>query len=80
LFDGKKYSFWRIRMRSFLQAQGFDVWQVVLNGYTTPDSPPTDNVGKNLSEYNAKAINSILSVLTGSKFVKVIHYYSAKEI
>jgi hypothetical protein len=25
LFDGKNYAFWSIRMRQFLQAQGFDV-------------------------------------------------------
>jgi hypothetical protein len=66
LFDGKNYAFWSIRMRAFLQAQGFDVWKVVVNGYTAPDSPPTDNAGKNLSEYNSKAMNSILSGLTGS--------------
>jgi hypothetical protein len=40
--------------------------QVVVNGYTTPDSPPIDNVGKKLSEYNSKAINVILSGLIGS--------------
>jgi hypothetical protein len=45
-----------------------------------PASPPTDNVGKNLSEYNFKAINSILSGLIGSKFVKVMHCASPKEI
>jgi hypothetical protein len=66
LFDGKNYAFWSIRMREFLQAQGVDVWKVVVNGYTTLDSPPICNVGKNLSEYNSKDINSILSGLTGS--------------
>jgi hypothetical protein len=80
LFDGKNYAFWSIRMTTFLQAHGFDLWQVVVNGYTTPTSPPTNNVGKKLSEYNSKAINSILSGLIGSEFVKVMHCDSAKEI
>ena len=66
LFDGKNYGFGRIRTRAFLQAQKFDVFQVVVNGYTAQDSPTTDNFGKILSEYNSKAMNSILSGLTGS--------------
>jgi hypothetical protein len=36
------------------------------------NSPPIDNVGKNINEYNSNAINVILSVLMGSTFVKVI--------
>jgi hypothetical protein len=26
VFDGQNYGFWSIRMKTFLQAQGFDVW------------------------------------------------------
>ena len=63
-----------------MQAQGFDVWKYVLNGYTAPDSHPIDNDGKMISEYNSKAMNSILSGLIGSKFVKVMHCDSTKEI
>jgi hypothetical protein len=79
LFHGKNYSFWRIRMRAFLQARGFDVWQLLVNGYIALDSSPID-VGKRLNENNSKAINVILSGLTGSKFVKVMHCDFAKEI
>jgi hypothetical protein len=80
LFDGKNCAFRSIRMRSFLQARGFDVWKVVVNGYTTSASPPTDNAGKKIIQYNSKAINVILSGLTGSKFFKAMHCDSAKEI
>ena len=31
LFDGHNYDFWSVRMNFFLQYQGFDVWQAVLN-------------------------------------------------
>jgi hypothetical protein len=41
---------------------------------------PIDNVGKNPSEYNSKAINFILSGIIGSKFVNVMHCDSANEI
>ena len=67
-------------MRVYLQAQGFDVWQAVVNGYNTPTSPPTDNNGRKLHEQNAKAMNGILSGLVESVFVKVMHCESAKEI
>jgi hypothetical protein len=33
-----------------------------------------------LSEYNSKAISVILNGLTGSEFVKVMHFDFAKEI
>ena len=38
LFDGTNYAFWRIQMKLFLQSQGLDVWMVVENGYTVPDT------------------------------------------
>jgi hypothetical protein len=55
VFDGHNYSFWSKRMRTFFQAQGFDVWKVIVNRYKTPSSPPTDVVGKRLYENNSKA-------------------------
>jgi hypothetical protein len=34
LFDGKKNSFWKVRMRTYIMALGVDVWDVVESGYT----------------------------------------------
>jgi hypothetical protein len=48
VFDGQNYTFWNKRMKTFLQAQGFDVWKSVVDGYTTPTTPPTDRDGKKL--------------------------------
>jgi hypothetical protein len=61
IFDGQNYAFWNKRMKTFLQAQGFDVWKSVVDGYTTPTTPPTDKYGKKLSEKNSKAKGTILS-------------------
>ena len=36
LFDGTIFSFWKIRMRTYLMALGVDVWDVVETGYTKP--------------------------------------------
>jgi hypothetical protein len=57
MFDGQNYAFWNKRMKTFLQAHGFDVWQSVVDGYTTPATPPTDKDGKKLSENNSKDKN-----------------------
>ena len=80
LFDGLNYAFWIVRMRVFLQAQGIDVWQVVVNGYNVPASLPISNAGRNIYEGNSKEMNAILSILVESVFVKVMHCETAKEI
>jgi hypothetical protein len=48
-------------MRIFMQVNGFDVCQVVVDRYTTPTTPPIDRYGNNLSENNSKATNVILN-------------------
>ena len=67
-------------MRVFLQAQGIDVWKVVVNGYNVPGTPPIYNIGRKLHEDNSKAMNVILSGMVESVFVKVMHCEFAKEI
>jgi hypothetical protein len=59
---------------------GFDVWQAVVDGYTTPTTPPTDKDGKKLSENNSRAKNVILNGLVDTVYVKVMHCDSAKDI
>jgi hypothetical protein len=80
LFDGHNYAFWSIRMKLFLQTQGVDIWQAVLSEYKVPTTILIDAIGKRLYESNSKAMYAILGGLAGSKFVKVMHYTSAKKI
>ena len=67
-------------MKLFLQTQGVDVWQAVLNEYNAPATIPIDPAGKKLYENNSKAMHAILENLAGSDFVKVMHCTSTKEI
>jgi hypothetical protein len=46
LFDGHNYAFWSIRMKLFLQTQGVDIWQDVLNECKVPTTIPIDATGK----------------------------------
>ena len=79
-FDGYKYSFWSIRMRKYIHAQGFQVWQSIVDGYTAPTVPPTSDKAVKLGENNSKATNALLNGLSDTVFTKVAHYKSAKEI
>jgi hypothetical protein len=67
-------------MKVFLQTQGVDIWQDVIKEYKVPTTIPIDCTGKRLYENNSKAMYAILGGLAGSKFVKVMHCASAKEI
>jgi hypothetical protein len=79
-FDGHKYSFWSIRMRTYIQAQGFQVWQSIVDGYTALAVPPTNDKAVKLGENNFKATNALLNGLIDTVFTKVAHCKSTKEI
>jgi hypothetical protein len=59
-FDGQNYSFWSIRMNTYIQAQGFQVWKSIVDGYTAPTIPPTNDKAVKLGENNSKAKNALL--------------------
>jgi hypothetical protein len=80
LFNGGGYALWKIRMKKYMLALGFDVWKSVVDGYTAPATPPTDTAGKKICNDNSRAVNAILGGLTNSICVKVMHCKSAKEI
>jgi hypothetical protein len=79
-FDGQNYAFWSRRMKTYVQAQGFEVWKSVVDGYKEPTVPPTNENGRKLSLNNSKAKNALLNGLCDSVYVKVMHCSSAKEI
>ena len=65
LFDGLNYAFWSIRMKVYLQAQGTDVWKMIVNAYDIPANPAASNsTERKHYEENLKAMNAILSGLT----------------
>jgi hypothetical protein len=79
-FDEQKYSFWSIRMKTYIQAQGFQVWQSIVVGYIAPAVPPTNEKVVKLGENNSKALNALLNGLSNTVFTKVAHCKSTKEI
>jgi hypothetical protein len=79
LFDGTNFSFWKIRMRTYLMALGADVWDVVETGYIKPVVLATKDDKLEFS-FNAKGMNAILNGLAETEFVKVMHLDTAKAM
>ena len=69
-------------MRVYLQAQGADVWKMIVNAYDMLANPPTDahSLERKHYEDNSKAMNAILSGLTEIVFVKVMYCEIVKEM
>src|SRR5271156_6609547 len=79
IFDGTNFSFWKVRMRTFIMSLGAYVWEIVETGYRRPALVETKDE-KSAFTFNAKAMNAILSGLTESEFVKVMHLQTAKDM
>jgi hypothetical protein len=79
-FVGQKYAFWIIRMETYIQAQGFQVWKSIVDGYTSLAVPPTNDKAVKLGENKSKAKNALLNGLSDTVFTKIAHCKSAKEI
>lgn len=80
LFTGTNFGFWKKRMSYYLMSLKLEVWNVIMNGYNAPPTLPIDQEERKAYIANAKALNSITSGITNSKFTKVLNCDSAKEV
>ena len=80
LFNGDNFSFWSIRMRSYLMELGCDVWKSIINGYKALTTASLDMVAKKLNNDNVRDVNAILGGLSNFVFVKFMHCNSTKDI
>ena len=78
-FDGTNFTFWKVRMRTYLMSLGVDVWDVVDIGYVKLVALASKDDKLEFS-FNAKEMNTILSGLVEVEFVQVMHLESAKEM
>jgi hypothetical protein len=67
-------------MKTYIQAQGFEIWKSIVDGYTTPTVPSINDKAVKLSPNNSKATNALLNGLGELIFTKVAHCKSAKAI
>jgi hypothetical protein len=81
-FDGHiglKYEMWNNKMKTFLGAQGYDVWYSIVTGYTSPKKPKT-TTKKELKRNNKMEMDFILEGLCDSVKDRVGQCSSAKEL
>lgn len=91
LFCGEHFGFWKIRMKTHLQSQGKDVWNVVLevhfapttvvNGVGTPKPKASwDEDDEKKVIYDKKAINFIQGALGMDELFRISTCTMTKEI
>jgi hypothetical protein len=62
-FDAQKYAFCIRRMKTYMHAQRFEIWQSVVDGYKEPTVPPTNERAIKLRKNNSKATNALLNAM-----------------
>ena len=91
LFNGLNYSYWKTRMRIFIQASEFKLWTMIVNGPHTPSKlinnvsipkPESewDEYDERMAQLNAKAMNLLYCALSTSEFNRISTCTFAKEI
>ena len=81
LFDGTNYAYRKVRMRVFLQSLNEKVWQAVEIGWTKPTKAPAnwDDAKIKAANFNSRALNALVSVVTNEEFKKISFTETAKE-
>ena len=69
LFDGTNYSYWKVRMKAFLQSLNEKVWLVVKVGWKKLEEP---------QNFNSRALNALFSAVTNEEFKKIFSTNNAK--
>ncbi|KAH9649048.1 Integrase catalytic domain-containing protein [Citrus sinensis] len=91
-FDGNDYAYWKTRMRIYLQALDYEIWEVVCDGpfmpmfkdvvgdYIPKPSSQWSESEKRKMSLNSKAMNALFCALDKKEFHRVSSCESAQEI
>ena len=81
LFDGTNYTYWKVRMRAFLQSLDAKVWRAVEIGWTKPIEALVDwdDAKIEATNFNSRALNALFSAVTNEEFKKISSTKTAKE-
>ena len=66
LFNGTNYTFWKIHMKIFIQAQDYDLWKIIIDSAHTPNALIEHD--KKMAQLNAKTMNILYYSLDINKF------------
>ncbi|KAH1129157.1 hypothetical protein J1N35_000535 [Gossypium stocksii] len=90
LFNGSNYSYWRTRIKIFIQANNYEVWRIITSGPLIPmkrvegvivpkEESECDNNDIKKIKLNAKAMHTLFCALTVNEYNR-ISCNNAKEI
>jgi hypothetical protein len=65
-------------MKTYVKAQGLNVWRAVVDGYKALVTPFIDKDGKKLEDNDARDKNVVPNGLNESIYTKVFHFESTK--
>ena len=91
LFNGSNYTYWKARIKIFIQILDYDMWSIIVNGSHIPTklidgmSLPKpegewNEFNKKMAQLNAKAMNILYCALEANEFSRISTCNSAKEI
>jgi hypothetical protein len=78
VFDGVDFQFWIAKMESYIQAQGFAIWEKVYKPFEVPKNDAVIAANMSQVEANNKARNLIIH--GRCDFDRVVHLKSAYEV
>ena len=81
LFDGTNYTYWKVRMKVFLQALGEQIWQAIEVGWIKPKEALVDwdEATIKAANFNNRALNALFNGVTNEEFKKISSMEIAKE-
>ena len=72
-FDGNNYTYWKVRMKSFLKSIDEKVWLSIENGWERPTTAIGEwtTAQKEVASFNNKAMNAILNAIFMEEFKRI---------
>ena len=91
LFNGDSYTYWKDRIKIFIQASDYNMWSVIINGPHIPTHTINNSIilkpeidwddhDRRMAQLNTKAINVLYYALDVNEFNRISTCNSAKEI
>ena len=80
VFSGGDYAYWKVRMRTFLQSMGADVWDITKNQAYQVLAVRTSPLQVSEHEANAKAINALFAGVSRAEFSRVQDFQEAHRV
>ena len=80
VFSGEDYTYWKVRMRAFLQSMGAEVWDITKNQAYEVLAVRTSSLQVSEHEANAKAINALFAGVSRAEFSRVHGFQEAHKV